>query len=579
MANIMERSWPASEADWDAAVEKALKGAPFSRLQSATSDGLSLNPLYAATSTAPLPLEATPWRLVQRVDQSDPAAANAQALDDLMNGAGGLELVFKTSPWAWFDGLDLNLDSLQRTLDGVDLSLIEVRLEAGVNVQHARDLILQVAASQGLCEADLRLLGGIDDAGLASYGERVPDPRNTSPAFDGRFWHAAGATPAQELALVLASVVNAIRSDRPNLDQQAVTLVADGDQFSTLAKFRSWRFLLARLNEVIDGDKIDLMLHGETAWRDLTTLDPHVNVLRSTTAALAAGVAGTNSLTVLPFTTPLGLPGPAARRLARNTQSILLEEASLAIVADPASGAGGFEEMTDALCEKVWSLFQAIEQEGGLMQALNGGIPQRWIKTAAAEQSLSYAHRKRGIVGTSLFANLGEVPTEVLSTTACYQISDTADLVPHRVSEPFEALHRRATAIYEKTGHRARVALVALGRRADFSARATFAKDLFQSIGLHADLPEEGQDANILTISPADTQAVIACIVAADPDLAAAAEVKEGLLAKGFARVLVACPPASMPNGFQPDDCVHLKTNALELGNALYAVSYSPDRF
>ena len=75
---------------------------------------------------------------------------------------------------------------------------------------------------------------------------------------------------------------------------------------------------------------------------------------------------------MLPFTAALGLPDAFARRIARNTQLILLDESNLARVADPAAGAGGFEALTDALCEKAWALFQEIEREGGILESLKG---------------------------------------------------------------------------------------------------------------------------------------------------------------------------------------------------------------
>ena len=104
-----------------------------------------------------------------------------------------------------------------------------------------------------------------------------------------------------------------------------------------------------------------------------TRHDPWVNILRATSAAFAAGLGGADSITVLPFTAALGLPDAFARRIARNTQLILLDESNLARVADPAAGAGGFEALTDALCEKAWALFQEIEREGGILESLTTG--------------------------------------------------------------------------------------------------------------------------------------------------------------------------------------------------------------
>ena len=102
----------------------------------------------------------------------------------------------------------------------------------------------------------------------------------------------------------------------------------------------------------------------------MTRRDPWVNLLRTTMAVFAAGLGGANSITVLPFTAALGLPDRFARRLARNTQLILLEESNLAKVADPAAGSGGIEDLTDKLCRAAWALFQEIEAAGGAAAAL-----------------------------------------------------------------------------------------------------------------------------------------------------------------------------------------------------------------
>src|SRR6185436_12892421 len=118
---------------------------------------------------------------------------------------------------------------------------------------------------------------------------------------------------------------------------------------------------------------------AETAWRMLTRCDPQVNILRGTIAAFAAGLGGADSITVLPFTAALGLPDRFARRMARNTQHILLDESNLAKVTDPAAGSGVIEDITEKLCQAAWTLFQEIEAAGGLAPALDRGLIQEKI--------------------------------------------------------------------------------------------------------------------------------------------------------------------------------------------------------
>src|SRR6185312_11431837 len=147
-------------------------------------------------------------------------------------------------------------------------------------------------------------------------------------------------------------------------------LVADADQFLTLAKFRAIRLLWARIEEACGLAPKPVFVAAETAWRMLTRRDPYVNMLRATMATFAGGLAGANAITVLPHTLALGLPDAFARRVARNTQLVLLEESNLAKVSDPAAGAGGIETLTQALGEAAWALFQDIEKAGGVFAAL-----------------------------------------------------------------------------------------------------------------------------------------------------------------------------------------------------------------
>ncbi len=187
---------------------------------------------------------------------------------------------------------------------------------------------------------------------------------------DGRPWHAGGASDEQELGVALATFVHHLRLIGGKVD---VVLVADADQFRTIAKFRAMRLLLARVGEVA-GIDIAPRIHAETAWRSMSARDPQMNILRATSAAFGAAAGGADSITVLPFDVLAGGDGHG-RRLARNTQIILAEEAQMFRVADPAAGSGAIEAMTEALAEAAWARFQRIEAVGGIVPAiLRGGL-------------------------------------------------------------------------------------------------------------------------------------------------------------------------------------------------------------
>ena len=179
---------------------------------------------------------------------------------------------------------------------------------------------------------------------------------------DGRIIHNAGGSEAQELAFALASAVAYLRAleaagiaIETARDAIYFRLTADDDQFLTMAKFRAARKLWARIEASCGLAPKPVLLTAETAWRMMTRRDPYVNMLRNTIAVAAAGFGGADAITALPHTAPLGLPDAFARRVARNTQLVLLEESNLARVADPAAGSGAIEALTAAalLCRVV----------------------------------------------------------------------------------------------------------------------------------------------------------------------------------------------------------------------------------
>ena len=163
---------------------------------------------------------------------------------------------------------------------------------------------------------------------------------------------------------MLAQIVGALRKfDR--LSPECIvgaTLTANQDMFLTLAKFRAIRLLWARVLEASGIAHRPLRLHGETSRRMMARLDPHTNILRATAAVFGAGLGGADTFTVLPFSIAQGLPNAFARRMARNTQLILLEESQLWHVSDPASGSGYVESLTHDLCGRAWTIFQDIEK-------------------------------------------------------------------------------------------------------------------------------------------------------------------------------------------------------------------------
>ena len=382
-------------------------------------------------------------------------------------------------------------------------------------------------------------------AGLISEGFAGP-----FAVADGRPVHAAGGSEAQELAFVVANALAYLRAlEAHGFDLDLARrliffrLVADQDEFFTIAKFRALRKLWARIEKACGLSPRPALVCAETAWRMMTKRDPHVNIVRTTIAALAAAVAGADAVTVLPFSAALGTPDAFARRITRNTQTILIEESNLHRVADPAAGSGAIEALTDALCQTAWWFFQRIEKAGGAADALESGLIQRVVARVRAEREANVARRKDAIVGTSDFPDLNEDTVRVLSPSSPAEIATPVGALPRiRLAEPFERLRDRSDDYLAAHGSRPKVFLACLGRPADFNARASFAKSLFEAGGIEA-VEASGDNLRQRFM---DSGAALACLCSSDKLYASeAVATAKALVAAGAKYIYLAGKPGA----------------------------------
>jgi methylmalonyl-CoA mutase len=202
-------------------------------------------------------------------------------------------------------------------------------------------------ASAALCRllARDRPPPGRDDPALQARGFKGP-----FLTADARPYHEAGASEAQELGAALATAIaylRALEAQRHGAgearDAISFVLVADTDEFLTIAKFRAARLLWERVQAACGLEPKPMILHAETAWRSLTKRDPWVNLLRGTIATFSAGIGGADRLTSSPSRQRSACPTllPAASRATPS--SSCSKRPSLWRVADPAAGAGSFE--------------------------------------------------------------------------------------------------------------------------------------------------------------------------------------------------------------------------------------------
>ncbi|KUL96155.1 methylmalonyl-CoA mutase [Bosea sp. WAO] len=585
---------PAGE-QWRGAVEKVLKGADFEKkLVARTADGIRIEPLYtAATGSAARPLRPQQgrWHVAARVDHPEPAEANRLVLAELEGGADCLSLSLVGAAAARGFGLAAKtVAELDAALSGVMFDLVRLRLDPAPGGRSNALLLADLVESRGLAGDAVEIDFGMDPVGaLASsgtlsvlvpeLGQRLAETietlkargfRGPFVAADGRPWHEAGASEAQELGAVLATAVTYLRLLEAQgmplteaRDSISFTLVADTDEFLTVAKLRAARLLWDRVQQACGLDPKPVFIHAETAWRSLTRRDPHVNLLRGTVAAFSAGVGGADSIGVQPFTAALGLPDAFARRIARNTQLILLEEANLWRVADPAAGAGGFEALTQALGEQGWRKFQDLEAESGdgvsgIVGALINGHVQQGLARERANRAKAIATRREPITGTSEFPNLAEAAVDVLAPPPKPLPAGAGSDAPIRIealpslrlAEPYEGL-RALSDIAVATGARPTVFLATLGGIAAFTARAGFARNLFEAGGIAAPsgdgfARDGATDLAALAAAFKASGTKLACLCGSDEAYAAEATQAAKALAEAGATVWLAGRPGEL---------------------------------
>lgn len=594
-----------SRADWTKLVDGVLKGAPFdAKLVSRTYDNLRVEPIYErARGMAALAgrVPGMPWQIVQRIEHPDPADANEQALVDLDGGATGLSFVFAGSGGARNFGLEPTQHAFRRAVEGVVLDAgIGFDFDIGPQSTDMPLHFAELARIHGLAPAQIEAhfnfdpIGAVARAGQSPLAWRELGPlfarlvnetaaqgfKGTCAVADGRVVHDAGGSEAQELAFVLATAtayLRALEASGSTLDAARKTigikLAADANQFMTMAKFRALRKLWARVETACGLTPSPPHIAAETAWRMMTRRDPYVNMLRATIAVTSAGLGGANAIVVLPHTLALGLPDPAARRMARNIQLVLLEESSLARVADPAAGSGGIEDLTAQLCNTAWALFQDIEKHGGIWTALESNMLWQKIVAVRAARDANIARRKDALTGISEFPNVHEAQVHVLHAKPVALPAEPPApvsfdaLEPIRLAEPFEALRDVSDATLVSTGARPRVFLANLGRAADFTERATFAKNVFEAGGIEAvdydpslssPLPmgevkaERVTDFVVLAAAFKASGAKLVCLCSTDDIYAAEAEAAaKALAAAGATHIYLAGRPGDHEEAFK----------------------------
>jgi methylmalonyl-CoA mutase len=487
------------------------------------------------------------WDVRQRHAHPDVAVTKEAIAADLENGVASLWLVLGEGA--------IPVDSLGEVLSDVLLDLAPVTVQGGLPAAEAfLSLVegrtdLAPGGSLGLDPLGVHAASGEqqDLSGLADVARRAAAHAGLrTVVVDATVFHDAGASAVEELGCSLAAGTAYLRALTGSADgQQGLSVdeafgqlefryAASADQFTTIAALRAARRLWDRVGEVSGAspEARAQRQHAVTSSLMTTRHDPWVNLLRTTVACFAAGVGGADVVTVQPFDAALGLPDSFSRRIARNTQSLLVEEGHLARVLDPAGGSWYVESLTDRLAQAAWDWFTEIERAGGLVAALDSGLVRDRIAAAWDERASRIAHRTDAIVGVSEFPNLAEVLPE---RQPAAEVLPTGGLPRRRAAQEFEELRDR--------GAGSKIYLATIGPVARHTARATFAANLFQAGGLET---PSGNGADGF----ADAGTTLACICGTDKDYAAeAAGLAKELREAGATAVWLAGKPDLQVDG------------------------------
>lgn len=587
VAGVLAKSTRRDPADLPAEPERLL--------DSPTYDGFPVRPLYTSADQLTEPALPGRWPFVRgsdarrdvksgwKVAEAFPADGssaqdgNGMALVGLTDGVSALVLRVGA------DGVAPT--ELDRLLEGVFLDLVPVMLDItgdGATYLAAADAIL--ALLTGL-DDDQRSRLSVDlgaDPLTAPLSERAaPDLADVVAAaqkaadYDGRVraitvngsaFHNLGANAAWELGAAVAAGVAYLRTlvdagltTSAALRQISFRFAADDDQFATIAKLRAARQLWARVAEVLgEPDAGAATVHATTSLPMMTQRDPWVNMLRTTVAAFSAGVGGADTVLVHPFdiAIPGGFPGTArsfARRIARNTQLLLLEESHIGRVLDPSGGSWFVEDLTSGLAGQAWEHFQEIEAAGGF-EAARGLMAER-IADVAGRRADDIAHRRTALTGVNEYPNLAEVPLP------------QGDPLPgvHRYAAGFEALRDRSDAFLAATGARPTALLLPLGPLSEHNIRTTFTANLLASGGIDSVNPGPLEASGIAAAVSEAGATDIAVICGTDKRYAdEASAAVDAAKAAGVKYVLLAGPEKAVAEAeSKPDGHVTAKIDAV----------------
>ena len=612
---------PVSTQEWMDKITVDLKGADFEKkLVWRTNEGFKVKPFYrqedleGLKTTEGLPgqypyirgikKDDNTWFIRQDITVNDAAEANAKALDILNKGVDSLGFHIKAK--------ELNAEYLDTLLKDICCECVE--LNFSTCQRHTLQLAqLLVAYFQKKGYAPEKLKGslnfdpiskmmqkGKDVSAVIATGKELVETLAAYPHFrciavNSVQLNNAGAYIYQELGYALAwgneylnQLVEAGVPAALAAKKIKFNFGISSNYFMEIAKFRAARMLWADIvkqyapkcprtdckNTGVDGTcycACKMVAHAETSNFNLTLFDAHVNLLRTQTEAMSAAIARVNSITVSPFDKAYETPDDFSERIARNQQLLLKEESHLNRIVDPAAGSYYIENLTVAIAKQAWDLFLAVEEAGGMLQAVKAGSIQEAVNQSNKARHEAVSKLKEILLGTNQYPNFNELAGDKRPLDGCKKCGcggeaheeegTLAKLETARAASEFEALRLET----ENSGKRPKAFMLTIGNLAMRQARAQFSCNFLACAGyqvidnLGFASVEEGIEAAM------KAQADIVVICSSDDEYAEYA-IPAFKALNGRAMFIVAGAPACMEElkAAGIENFIHVRCNVLE---------------
>ena len=591
---------PVPTEKWEEVITADLKGADYERkLVWKTGEGFNVRPYYRAENLEGIKFLGSQagefpyvrgtrahnrWRVHQTVSVVCPKEANAEALKILNAGVDSLGFCIASA--------DFSAADLDMLLKDICIPAVEITF-CGEKMANVAELVLAKVEKEGIAKEDVRIAFCIDPLvkGLSSKGDfcspngekciaRIVELIHKTKEYKhvrivtvaGQTFGNSGSTIVEELAFTLSAGHDyLVRLTDAGLDVDAAarklrfSFSVSSNYFMEIAKFRAARMLWANIVKGYGPAKncaCKMQIHAETSRWNQTVYDPYVNMLRGTTEAMSATIAGVHSLEVMPFDASFENPTEFSKRIARNVELLLKNESHFDQVVDPAGGSHYVENLTQSIAAEAWKLFLEIEEKGGYTEAYKAGLIVERIKASAAAKDKNIATRRQTLLGANQYPNFTEVAgKEITAESVTRKQAEGNVLVPYRGAMAFEEMRLQV----DRSGKEPKAFMLTCGNLGMARARSQFSCNFFACAGIkvidntYFKSIEEGAKAAL------ESKAQIVVVCASDDDYAEAApKVKE--LLGGKAILVVAGAPACAPEleAQGITNFINVKSNVLE---------------